>query len=180
MLSLSGDGGTSMRTVERLISIFDAILEWIGRITEWLLVPLMLLLVGEVIMRRIFDSPHMWVGTIATQIYSLHFLLYSSTALIKGAHVRVDILYYRLSPKKKAIFDLITYSIMLILPSLFFAREGYKYAAIAWARREVTQTIDRIPIYPIKTVIPIAFILLFIAGLSEFLKKIAELQKEDV
>ena len=81
--------------------------------------------------------------------YILHFLLYSSTVLSR-AHMRVDILYYRLSPKKKAIFDLITYSIMLILPSLFFAREGYKHAAIAWARREVTQTIDRIPITLLK------------------------------
>jgi TRAP-type mannitol/chloroaromatic compound transport system permease small subunit len=171
--------GTFMRALEKLISILDAILEWTGRIVEWLLVPLMLLLVGEVFMRRILHSPHMWVATVATQIYSLHFLLYSSTALIKDAHVRVDVLYHKLSFKKKTVFDLITYPIMLIIPSLILIREGYKYAVTAWVRQEVTLTIDKIPIYPIKTVIPIAFALLFVAGLSEFLKKIVDLQKGD-
>jgi TRAP-type mannitol/chloroaromatic compound transport system permease small subunit len=171
--------GTLMSALEKAIRILDSILEWVGRVVQWLVVPLTLLLVYEVVTRRIFNTPHIWTVTIATQIFALHFLLYSSTALIQGAHVRVDILYQRLPPKKRAVLDLITYPVMLLIPSLVLVREGYKYAAMAWARKQVTQSLDRIPLYPIKTVIPIAFALLFIAGLSEFLKRIVELQKGD-
>ena len=92
--------------------------------------------------------------------------------------MRVDILAQRLSPKKRAILDLITYPVMLLIPSLVLVRKA-QYAAMAWARKQVTQSLDRIPRAPIKTVIPIAFALLFIAGLSEFLKRIVELQKGD-
>ena len=168
-----------MSALEKAIRILDAILEWVGRVVQWLVVPLTLLLVYEVITRRVFNTPHIWTVSVATQIYALYFLLYTSTALIRGAHVRVDILYQRLSPKKRAILDLVTYPVMLLIPSLILVNEGYKYAAMAWARKQVTQSLDRIPLYPIKTVIPIAFALLFIAGLSEFFKKIVELRKGD-
>ncbi len=168
-----------MSALEKLIGILDNILEKVGRVVEWLVVPLTLLLVYEVITRRIFNTPHIWTVTVATQIYALHFLLYSPTALLKGAHVRVDILYQKMTPRQKAILDAITYPVMLIIPSLILVREGHKYAAMAWARKQVTQSLDRIPLYPIKTVIPIAFGLLFLAGLSEFLKRIVYLKKGD-
>jgi len=168
-----------MNALEKTIRILDSILEWVGRVVQWLVVPMTLVLVYEVVTRRIFNSPNIWTITVATQIFSLHFLLYSSKALLKGAHVRVDILYQRLSPRNRAILDLITYPVMLIIPSIILVNEGYKYAAIAWTRKQVTQSLDRIPLYPIKSFIPIAFVLLAMAGVSEFLKKIVQLRKGD-
>lgn len=169
-----------MKFLRLCIRILDAFLNAIGRVVEWLVVPLTLLLVYEVVTRRIFNNPNIWTVTVATQIYALHFLLYSPTALLKGAHVRVDIIYQAVGVRGRAILDIISYVVFLLIPSLVFFREGYKYAAVAWTRKQVTQSLDRIPLYPIKTVIPIMFGLLFLAALSQFFKRIVEFKTKEV
>jgi TRAP-type mannitol/chloroaromatic compound transport system permease small subunit len=159
---------------DRLIKL----VEWVGKITEWAVIPLTLFIVFEVVTRRVFNQPHLWTYPICEQIYSFHFLMYSAYALILGAHVRVDVIYGGLSKKKKLLCDLITYPIMLLFPSAIIMWQGINYARVSWLRREVTQNIIQIPVYPIKTIIPLAFFLLFLAGLSLWLKKLISFKNE--
>jgi len=50
--------------------------------------------------------------------------------------------------------------------------QGYYFAARSWAMKETTWSVFAPPVYPIKTVIIITFILLLIQGISEFIKRI--------
>jgi TRAP-type mannitol/chloroaromatic compound transport system permease small subunit len=161
----------------KLVKIIDAIIKGLGAILKWLIVPLTLLLVYEVLTRRIFANPHIWTVEVATQIFSLYFLPFISVGLLNGAHVRVDIFYENFSKKMKCIFDIITYLVFLLLPTMLVIKPSINYAITSWIRQEVGPSIAEVPLYPIKTIIPITFILIFIAGLSELLKKVIYLKK---
>jgi len=148
----------------------DFFLDSIGKISRWVIIPLMLLLVYEVITRRIMGTPHLWTTDISLQIFSLYFLLALGVGIRKDVHVRIDLFYEHFSRRKKAIFDIVTYSVMVIAPSLFLLHAGSNYAALSWARHQLTPSICRIPIYPIKTFIPVAFALILLGALSKLMK----------
>lgn len=159
-----------MRFWRKLVSFIDYSLSWIGTVSQWIIIPLMLLLVYEVITRRVFNSPNLWTADVAKQVFSLYFLLYLGVGILKEVHVRIDLFYERFSKRTKALFDLITYSIMIVIPSLLLLNVGFNYAATSWARKQLTPSICRIPIYPIKTFIPIAFALILLAAFSKIVK----------
>ena len=49
-----------MVAVQKFLQIIDSISEWSGRIFMWLIVPLTVVVVYEVIARYFFQSPHIW------------------------------------------------------------------------------------------------------------------------
>lgn len=168
-----------MRFLKKTVKTIDFLLKTIGKMSQWIIIPLMLLLVYEVITRRVFNSPNLWTVDIAKQIFSLYFLLYLGVGIIKDVHVRIDLFYERFSKRKKAFFDLITYSVMVVIPSILMLNVAIKYAATAWARKQLTPSICRIPIYPVKTVIPIAFLLILFAAFSKIVKDMFYLLKSE-
>lgn len=155
----------------------DFFIDGIGKISRWAIIPLMLLLVYEVTTRRIMGIPHLWTTDISLQIFSLYFLLSLGVGIHKDVHVRIDLFYEHFSRKNKAIFDIATYSVMVIIPSLFLLHASFNYAALAWARHQLTPSICRIPIYPIKTFIPVAFALLLLGALSKVIKDLYYVEK---
>jgi len=49
---------------------------------------------------------------------------------------------------------------------------GYKFAAVSWQELEIARDIFPMPQYPIKTIIPIAALLMVLQGLSVFFRNI--------
>ena len=155
------------------LSIFcDTINEWTGRIFGWVIVPLVLLTVTEVILRRVFGTPTIWSFEVCKQLYGLHFMIVAGYGLLYGAHVSVDIFTTMLSKKKKAIVDLIGYALFFFPFVIVCIWQGYYFAARSWAMKETTWSVFSPIVYPIKTVIIISFILLLLQGISECVKNI--------
>ncbi|MCP4807557.1 MAG: TRAP transporter small permease subunit [Proteobacteria bacterium] len=108
-------------------------------------------------------------------LFSLVFLLGAGATLARDQHVRVDVFYGRLSPKKKAWIDLLG-TILFLLPFCGFAL----YVSVgtvmdSWAVWEVSPDPGGLPRWPIKTMILVSFTLLGIQGVSELIKRIAVL-----
>lgn len=164
-----------METLRRITRIIDSISDWVGRIGSWSVIVLMLLVVFEVISRRLFNSPTIWTFETITMIFGFHFMIVAAYALLHKSIVSVDLLYQRLSPKKQAILDLITYAVFFFPFVLGLFYIGIVYAATSWASREVSSSLFAPPLYPIKTVIPVVFALLALQGISEVLKRIITL-----
>ncbi len=157
----------------RKISIFcDTINEWTGRIFGWIIVPLVLLTVMEVILRRIFGAPTIWSFEVLKQLYGLHFMIVAGFGLLYGSHVSVDVFTMLFSKKKKAILNMISYVVFFFPFCIICIWQGYLFAATSWAMKETTWSVFAPPVYPIKTVIMISFSLLLLQGISEFIKSI--------
>ena len=143
----------------------------------------MLVTFAVVLLRYAFQ-----LGWIAMQesILYLHaslFLLGAAYTLKHDAHVRVDIFYRGFSARGKAIVDL-SGALFLLLPvCVFLLWISWDYMATAWALREGSRETGGLPyVYLLKTLIPLAALLLILQGISQALASLATLvtaQAED-
>jgi TRAP-type mannitol/chloroaromatic compound transport system permease small subunit len=161
-----------MDFAKKISRFCDTISEWTGRIFSWIIVPLVLLTVMEVVLRRFFGAPTIWSFEVLKQLYGLHFMIVAGFGLLYSSHVSVDVFTMVLSKKTKAIVDLISYVVFFFPFCIVCVWQGYSFAARSWAMKETTWSVFAPPVYPIKTVIIICFILLLIQGISEFIKRI--------
>lgn len=157
--------------LSRIIAGLDAINETVGRTTAWLTLFMVLVQVTVVVLRYGFD-----IGSIATQesityMHALVFLLGAAYTLKHNAHVRVDIVYQRLSARGQAIVDLLGGLFLLLPTALFILISSWDYVASAWAIHEGSPEAGGLPlIFLLKTAIPVATALLILQGIAEGLK----------
>jgi TRAP-type mannitol/chloroaromatic compound transport system permease small subunit len=104
-------------------------------------------------------------------MYGTLFMMAGAYTLSKNGHVRGDILYGFFKPRTQAFFDLILYLVFFIPGVFALAWAGYSFAADSWAIREHSSiSANGPPLYPFKTVIPIAGALLLLQGFVEILR----------
>ena len=144
-----------------------------GRIICWMLVPLMLAMVYEVVARKLFVAPTMWAYDISRMLCGAMFMLGAGYALSKGVHIRADFLYRNWPARRQGMVDAALY-VLFYFPSLiFFAWVSYDYAADAWIRGERSMdTAWMAPLAPLRTAMPVGAVLLLVQGVSELLKSI--------
>jgi TRAP-type mannitol/chloroaromatic compound transport system permease small subunit len=88
--------------------------------------------------------------------------------LAKNGHVRGDVLYGFFRPRTQATIDLVLYIAFFLPGVIALTYAGFYYAADSWAIKEHSNvTADGPPIYPFKTIIPIAGAFLLMQGLVE-------------
>jgi TRAP-type mannitol/chloroaromatic compound transport system permease small subunit len=104
-------------------------------------------------------------------MYGSLFMMAGAYTLSKNGHVRGDVLYGFFPPRVQAWFDLILY-ILFFIPGVFaLAWAGYGFAAESWAINEHSNiTANGPPVYPFKTILPIAGAFLFAQGLVEIVR----------
>ena len=158
--------------MKKILNFIDNINEWTGRLFSWVIAVLLILVVLEVILRRFFHSPTIWHIEVTVQLYAFNFMIVAAFTLLHKAHVSIDILYTKFSERTKAILDVITYSIFFFPFFFILLHQGIKYAAKSWAIYERTWSACRLPVYPIKTVIPLMAFLVILQGVTIFVRKL--------
>jgi len=109
-------------------------------------------------------------------LFGLMFLLGAAYTLRHDAHVRVDVFFGRLSVRGRAWINLLGTVLFLFPFCIVMVVVSWPAVRNSWAVMEVSPDPGGLPRYPIKTVIPIAFILLFLQGISMFIRQIAILR----
>lgn len=105
-------------------------------------------------------------------LFSLVFLLGAAWGLNHDVHVRVDVLYSRLSIKARAWIDLVGSALVLLPFSAMMLWVSVPMVWASWSVRETSPDPGGLPRYPIKAVILVAFVLLLLQGLSEIVKRV--------
>lgn len=163
----------------KFVRFVDRLSESIGLFSAWLVVPLMLVVVFEVIVRHIFHAPTIWTYDTLWMLYSANFLLGGAFTLLRQGHIRIDILQVKLSPRAKLIFDAAIYGVIFFVPTVILTWTSARYAVDAWSMGENLSTTSWVfPAGPIKTVMPIAFSLLGLQCLAEVIRNITELRQK--
>ncbi len=112
-------------------------------------------------------------------LFSLVFLLGAAYGLRHNEHVRVDVLYGALSDRGRAWIDLLGTVFFLMPFCALMVWMSWPLVRNAWAVWEQSPDPGGLPRYPIKTVIPIAFLLLMLQGVSILIKQVAVLRGHD-
>jgi len=100
--------------MRKILHIIDSVNERIGSISSWLLLALIAVILYEVISRYIFNRPTTWVFNSFRMIDGALIVLGWAYAQRHNSHIRVDIIYTRLSLRKKALIDVIGTGIFFI------------------------------------------------------------------
>jgi TRAP-type mannitol/chloroaromatic compound transport system permease small subunit len=157
--------------VGRVVAAIDSLAAWIGKISAWLVIPLVAGLVYEVFSRYLFNAPTLWAFDVTYMLYGALFMLTASFTLYRKGHVRTDIFYRLLSDRWQAIVDGVLYLMFFFPGMILFFLASWDYFYLSWATGEqASLTAWRPPMYPFKGVIPLTALLLIIQGISEFIK----------
>lgn len=160
-----------------ITDVLDSINEYAGRITSVIIYALLIIVIYEVISRKVFNAPTIWSFDLSIMLYSAMFLLGGGYTLKYKGHVAIDVLTSRLTKKKQALISIITYIVFFFPFMSILVYVTGAFALQSWADLERSQSPWNQPLYHFKTLMPIGFFLLMIQGLSEFLKTIITLQK---
>src|SRR5688500_14839676 len=157
--------------MQKALLFVDRMSTWVGHAFSWFIVGLTLMVTWEVFSRYALDAPHAWAFDAMAMLYGTLFMMAGAYTLSKNGHVRGDVLYGFFQPRTQATIDLILY-IVFFIPGVFaLTYAGYYYAAESWAINEHSNvTADGPPIYPFKTVIPLAGAFLLAQGVVEIVR----------
>ncbi|WP_111497013.1 MULTISPECIES: TRAP transporter small permease subunit [Marinobacter] len=160
----------------RLTGYLDGFTEVTGRTLAWLNIGMVLLTFTVVVMRYLFNSSSIFMQESVMYLHAIVFLLASAYTLKHNDHVRVDILYQRLSGKGKAVVDLLGTLLLLMPVVIFILVSSWDYVARSWAILERSPETSGIPaIFLLKSLIPAMCVLMIIQGVAESLRNIAVL-----
>ena len=138
----------------------------IGNTLPWLL-PMMTILTLFIIVCGLFRSGWVWLGETVVYMHGILFMLSAAYTLHADAHVRIDVIYGRLSARGKAWINL-GGALLLLLPTCAIIG-GYslEYVAASWAVWEHSAEGDGLPaVFLLKTCLPLAAALLLLESLA--------------
>lgn len=157
--------------MQKFLLTIDRISTFIGQTFSWLIVSLTFMITWEVVSRYAFDNPHPWAFDVMIMMYGTIFMMAGAYTLSKNGHVRGDVLYGFFSPRVQASLDLLLYFLFFIPGVFALAWAGYNFADESWAINEHSNvTADGPPVYPFKTVLPLAGAFLLLQGLVEIIR----------
>jgi TRAP-type mannitol/chloroaromatic compound transport system permease small subunit len=159
--------------MEKFFRFVDCLNDVIGRWASFLIVILTLAIGYEIFMRYIFAMPTIWCYDMTIMIFGSYTMLGAAFCHYKRGHVRMDLFYNSLSPRKQAIVDSICY-IFLFFPLftiLLYKCSEYAIWAVANGER-ASGSVWRPPLGPFKIVIALGFALFFLQGIVEFLRSV--------
>jgi TRAP-type mannitol/chloroaromatic compound transport system permease small subunit len=157
--------------MQKTLLFIDRVSTWIGQAFSFLILVLTAHVSWEVFSRYALDNPRAWAFDAMIMLYGTLFMMAGAYTLSKNGHVRGDVLYGFFPPRTQATIDLTLY-IVFFVPGVFaLTYAGYYYAADSWRIHETSNiTSEGPPIYPFKTVIPLAGGILFVQGIVEIIR----------
>ena len=150
----------------------------IGKVVSWIIVPLFLAMVYEVIARKFFLAPTMWAYDMSRFMYGGMFMLGAAYALSRGVHIRADFLYRNFKIKNQGLVDFWLYLIFYFPGLIFFLYMTTGFVLESIQRQEKGMDTAWMPLlWPIKACLWFGIVFLLIQGVSELLKSYYAMKK---
>jgi TRAP-type mannitol/chloroaromatic compound transport system permease small subunit len=165
-----------MKVWLHLSARIDAANEWIGRVAGWLGLLSVIICTVNAIFRYAFNmSSNAWLE-IQWYLNAAMFLLVAAWALKRNDHVRIDVIGGRLPRKVQAWIDILGGLFALLPASLIIAWYSWPSLLNSYLISEYSSDPGGLIRWPVRLLIPVAFGLLALQGVSEIIKKVAFLR----
>ncbi len=153
-----------LKGIKYFFKFIDMISGKIGDGLSVLIIVIMFFTTIEVVLRYVFNSPTIWVWPLSRQIFGVYILFAGIYAMSKKAHIRIEIINNLLPKRMKQIASLLS---ILAFSSFMgvLIWQGAWMGQNSLASGETAHGAFRIPLYPLKILIPVAAILFLLEGL---------------
>jgi len=159
--------------MDKILRFIDWITVWTGKVSSLLAALLTAIIVYDITMRYVLIKPTSWAFEFTYMIYGVYAMLGAAYCHHYKGHVRMDLLYTRLSPRRQAVVEVFCY-IFLFFPFLIvlvWKCSEHAYWAFSYGERS-SASILRPPLWPFKSLIAFGFLLFLLQGAAEFLRSI--------
>ena len=149
----------------------DLVSEGMGRIGWLIILYCMFAGVTDVFLRYVLNSPSLWISTTVQAAMVILACVGGVYSLNDNAFVKLDLFYANFSPRRKAVCDIITVVFTFLFLSVLIWK-GTSAALLSIKFQQVTPTVIPIPIYPIKTFIPIAAVVMLLVVIKKLVNDV--------
>ena len=159
--------------LQAIADTLDRFAETTGRIIAWLTLAMVLTTATIVMLRYLFNSGSIALQESVTYLHAAVFMLGAAYTLKHDGHVRVDIIYQKLSARARAWIDLLGTLLLLFPVCLFMLYSSMDYVSAAWSIQEGSREAGGLDgVYLLKTAIPAMAVLLLLQGCSMLLRNL--------
>jgi TRAP-type mannitol/chloroaromatic compound transport system permease small subunit len=162
--------------MQRLLAVsrwIDTVTRFIGENVAWLIVVAAAISAGNAIIRKLFDiSSNAWLE-LQWLLFAVVFLMAAPWTLALNEHIRIDILNERMPRWARNTIEIVGHLFFLLPMAALIAYTSWGFFVLSYEQNEQSSNYGGLPQWPAKMLIPIAFSLLFIQGISELIKRIA-------
>lgn len=157
--------------MNRFLFFIDSLSAWVGKAFAWLILVLTLGVSYEVFVRYALRAPTTWAFDFSYITYGAMFLMAGAYTLSRNGHVRGDVVYRLWKPRTQATMDLILYILFFLPAVLALIYSGWNYAQMSIRFREVSIFSPAgVPVFPLKTLVPVTGVLLLLQGIAEIIR----------
>lgn len=161
-----------MGALREMARKIDAVQEQFGRGVSWLTVLMVAIVFGDVVSRYTFNKTYVFTQELEWYLFGIIYLLAAGYTLLHDEHVRVDIVYSRLTPRRKAWLDLILLFVFFFPSCLLVIYTSWPFVVNSWAVWEGSPDPGGIPArWALKSFIIVGFVILMVQGVSEAIKR---------
>jgi TRAP-type mannitol/chloroaromatic compound transport system permease small subunit len=158
---------------ETIATKIDACNEWIGRLVSWVVVLLVAVVFIDVVMRYAVNTSFVFTQELEWHLFGFIFLMGAGYTLLYDQHVRVDVLYQRLSSRGQAWINVLGCVFMLFPGALLIIHTSFVFAWDSFTFMEGSPDPGGIPFrFIIKAIVPLGFVLLLFQGVSMFIRNL--------
>ena len=149
--------------MKMFLKAIDRMNELLGKAISFLIIPLIIVILYEIVLRYFFNNPTIWAFEVSQMIYGVFIILTGGFLQQRGGHVNVDLLYNRFKPRTRAIINLFTWLFFFAFSGTILVK-GWELAWESFLFRESGATDFNPPIYPSKMKIPLRALRLLLRG----------------
>lgn len=158
------------KTLKSIFDVVEAISEKTGRLAGYVVVVMMFITAVDVVARYVFNRPLLWGWLLNRQLFGVFILFAGVYTMLKGGHIRIEILYDHFPPKVKFIARLIAVAAFISFMGVLVWQGSW----MGWnslRMGELAPGAFRIPLYPLKLLIPVVAFLFLLEGIAVFSRR---------
>ena len=154
---------------------------FINKKITWLNLAMVILTFLVVIFRYVFGLSWVWLQELVLYIHATVFMSAAGFSLAKDEHVKVDILYAKMSERKKAFINIGGVFFFLFPFCVLMLIQSFPYVLQSWKVFEKSGDANGLPaVFLLKTLLFVYPCLLFFQGVLLFLDSCKKIRGENV
>jgi TRAP-type mannitol/chloroaromatic compound transport system permease small subunit len=165
-----------MKSLLALSRIIDTVNRWIGAIIIWFVLAAVLISAGNAVLRKLFNVGSNAYLELQWYLFAAVFLLGAGYTFLRNAHVRIDFVSTRLSPRARNWVDILGIVIFLLPLTVLLIRLSWPLVVNAWVSGEMSQNAGGLVRWPVLALLPAGMALLLAQAISELIKRVAFLR----
>lgn len=167
-----------MKPALKFAHAIDRLNDGFGYIAAWLILIATLISAGNATFRYLFDnSSNAWLE-VQWYMFAFVVMLGAPQVLRLNEHVRVDVIYGKLAPRRKAWVDLLGTIFFLLPGTILIGEMAWPWLVDSFVNNEMSSNAGGLVRWPAKVAMPLGFGLLALQGLSEIIKRVYYLRGE--